>query len=61
MLRFSFSSLRFRLLLLVLIATTPALGLILYSDWENLQRERAKVQKNALQLAQIAVNNQDPN
>jgi len=57
MLRFSFSSLRFRLLLLVLIATTPALSLILYSAWEDRQREKAKAQENALRLAQIAVNN----
>ena len=48
-------------MLLVLIAIIPALSLILYSAWEDRQREKSKVHENALRLAQITVNNQDPN
>jgi hypothetical protein len=58
MLRF-FSSLRFRLLLLVLLAVVPALGLILYTAAE--QREAAVVdaQENALRIARLAASDQE--
>jgi HAMP domain-containing protein len=46
-----FSSLRFRLLLLVLLAVIPALGLTLYTASEDRQRETAAVQENVLRLA----------
>jgi signal transduction histidine kinase len=50
--RFS-SSLRFRLLLLVLLTVIPVLGLALYSASEDRQREVNHVEEDALQVAQI--------
>lgn len=45
-------SLRVRMLLLVLLAVVPALGLILYSGLEARQQEGARVQEQAQQLVQ---------
>ncbi len=59
MTRFSFSSLRLRLLLLVLLAVLPALGLMLYAA--SVQRELAiaKVQADALGLTRLAASSQE--
>ena len=49
-----FSSLRIRLILLVLLAIIPALGIILYDAAELRRREVAKAQANALTLSRLA-------
>jgi signal transduction histidine kinase len=56
---FSFSSLRVRLMLLVLLAVIPILGLMVYTASEDRQREKTKVEGNALQLARLASGNQE--
>lgn len=53
MIRVAFSSLRVRLVLLVLVAVVPALGMILYTGWEQRKQAAAKVQEHALRLARI--------
>ncbi len=52
--RSSFSSLRVRLLALVLLAAVPAMGLILYTGVEQREHEAAQAQAEALRLARIA-------
>jgi PAS domain S-box-containing protein len=52
--RWSFSSLRVRLLLLVLLAVVPALGLILYTASEQRRLAARTVQEQALRLAWTA-------
>jgi PAS domain S-box-containing protein len=47
------------LLLLVLLAVVPALGLILYSAWEERQQTAKEVKENALRLARLATNDQE--
>jgi signal transduction histidine kinase/HAMP domain-containing protein len=47
------TSLRFRLLLLVLIAIIPVLGLTLYTAAEGRQRETSRLQTTAMRMAQI--------
>jgi PAS domain S-box-containing protein len=59
MIRFSFSSLRVRLMLLVLLAVIPALVLVLYTASEDRRREKANVQQNTLQLTRLASGNQE--
>jgi len=59
MARFSLSSLRFRLLLLVLLAVVPALGLTLYSYTELRRLTAADVREEALRLTRIAANDQE--
>jgi PAS domain S-box-containing protein len=54
MARPSFSSLRVRLVLLVLLAVLPALGLVLYTAWDQHRHARAAVQRDALRLAELA-------
>jgi C4-dicarboxylate-specific signal transduction histidine kinase len=54
MARLSLSSLRIRLLLLVLLGVLPALGLTLYVSWEHERQARAAVQHDALRLAELA-------
>ena len=49
--QWSFSSLRVRLLLLVLFAVVPALGLILYTASEQRRLAAGAVQEQALRLA----------
>jgi len=49
-----FSSLRVRLLALVLLAVVPALGLVLYSAWEQRQQTAKEVTDQALRLARLA-------
>jgi signal transduction histidine kinase len=53
MLRFSFSSIRVRLLILVLLAIVPALGLILYTAAEQQRMAAIAAQKEALRLAYL--------
>jgi signal transduction histidine kinase/HAMP domain-containing protein len=53
MARPSLSGLRVRLLLLVLLAVLPALGLILYNAWEQRRLARDAIQHDALQLAEL--------
>jgi signal transduction histidine kinase len=48
-----FSSLRARLLLLVLLAVIPALGLTLYTNLEERKLRKAQVQEHALRLSRI--------
>jgi len=59
MTRFSFSSLRVRLVALVLLAVLPAFGLILFTGLEDRRRAAAEVQDNALRLARLAASGQD--
>jgi len=54
MTRFSVSSLRVRLLLVVLLATLPAFGLILYSTLEQRRLAARDAHAGALRLARIA-------
>jgi signal transduction histidine kinase len=49
-----FLGLRFRLLLLVLLACAPLVVLALHSTWEDQRRELAEWQQRSLRLAQIA-------
>jgi hypothetical protein len=58
MTRFSLSSLRVRLLLLVLTAVLPALGLVFYTALEQRRSATAEVQETALRLARLASSNQ---
>ena len=48
------TSLRFRVLLLVVFATIPAFALILYSGFQARQQAAKEAQDQALQLARIA-------
>jgi signal transduction histidine kinase len=57
--RFSFASLRFRLLLLVLLAVIPALGLTFYTNFELRRLAAADVKEEALRLARIAAGGQE--
>ena len=58
--RFSFfASLRFRLLLLVLLAIVPALGLTLYTYTELRRLTAADVRREALRLTRIAASDQE--
>lgn len=52
--RFPYSSLRIRLILLVLLAILPALAIILYDAAQLRQREVTKAKAEALTLAQLA-------
>ena len=53
------SSLRFRLLLLVLLAVVPALGLTLYTYTELRRLTAADVRREALRLTRIAASDQE--
>jgi PAS domain S-box-containing protein len=52
------SSLRTRLVLLVLLAVVPALGLILYTASEQRRAATAEAEENTLRLVRLAANNQ---
>ncbi len=54
MTRLSLSSLRARLLLLVLLALIPARGLGIYTAWEMRQNARAEALQDAMRLAHVA-------
>lgn len=53
------ASLRFRLLILVLLAVVPMLALLLHSYSQQVQAATADAQANALRLARLAANDQD--
>ena len=53
MARLSLASLRTRLLLLVLLAVIPALGLTLYTNLEERQLRKALVQEHAMRLSRL--------
>lgn len=53
MLRFSFASIRVRLILLILFATMPAFGLILYTAIEEQRLAATAAKKEALRLARL--------
>jgi signal transduction histidine kinase len=53
MARLFFSGLRVRLLLLVLLAVIPALGLTLYANLEERQLRKAQVQEHAMRLSRL--------
>jgi signal transduction histidine kinase len=55
----SISGLRIRLILLVLLAVLPALGLILYTGLEQRRLAAADAQEEALRLARLAVADED--
>ncbi len=57
--RFSFSSLRVRLLLLVLLAVIPALGLIIYTGLEQRRQAAVHAQENALRVLHQSMMQQD--
>ncbi|MBI4489190.1 MAG: hypothetical protein HY694_08905, partial [Deltaproteobacteria bacterium] len=59
MTRFSFSSLRARLMLLVLLAVIPALGLVLYTAAEQRRSAAVEAQEGALRLARLASSDQE--
>ena len=50
----SFYSLRFHLILLVIIALIPALGLQFHAIWERRQTTLAEIETNAFRLADLA-------
>ena len=50
-----FSGLRFRLLLLVVLACTPLVGLTLYTAWQNHQRLVADWEQQAQEMVQLAI------
>jgi len=52
--RFTFASLRMRLILLVLLAVIPAMGLALYSGMEQRKNALSRAQEDALRLAENA-------
>src|SRR5713226_3306862 len=54
-----FSSLRVRLILLVLLALVPALGLIFYAAEDQRRSTAIEAQQNALRLARLVSANQD--
>ncbi|MBI2363565.1 MAG: hypothetical protein HYV01_00955, partial [Deltaproteobacteria bacterium] len=54
----SFSSLRVRMILLVLLAVIPALGLIFYTAQEQRRSASIEAQQNALRLARLVSANQ---
>jgi PAS domain S-box-containing protein len=53
-----FASLRFRMILLVLLATLPALGLVFYDGLEQRRLAAAETQKEALRLARLVARDQ---
>ena len=55
--RLSLASLRVRLILLVLLAVLPALGLTLYNAAQARQREAARVQEDAQRLTRLTASN----
>jgi diguanylate cyclase (GGDEF)-like protein/PAS domain S-box-containing protein len=57
--RRAFGSLRLRLMLLVLLAVIPALGLLYHAAQSDLQHERQTARDHALSLAQVIAAQQD--
>src|SRR5712692_6709699 len=56
--RFTLSSLRYSLLLMVLLAMLPALALILSTAWEQRRQAVVDTQADALRLARVAAGDQ---
>src|SRR3990172_5159977 len=54
-----FSGLRFRLLMLVLLAVVPAFGLTLYTGWSQRRLAAEEAQANTLRLTRLAPTNLD--
>jgi PAS domain S-box-containing protein len=54
-----FSSLRFRLVLLILLAVLPAFAILLYNAAETRQREADKVEVDVLTLSQLAASQEE--
>src|SRR3972149_2165200 len=54
-----FSSLRFRLILLVLLAGLPALGATVYAGLEEHRSQAAQVRQETLRLVQLVANNHE--
>lgn len=57
--RFSFASLRTRLISLVFLCVLPVLGLTLYTDVEERRAERAQAREHVLRLTEIAAAHED--
>jgi hypothetical protein len=57
--RTPWSSLRFRVLLLVLLAVLPALGLVIYTNVEQRRLAAAGAKEDALRLVRIAAADQN--
>lgn len=57
--RSPFASLRFYLIVLVLLAVVPALGVALHTASEGRQREAVDIQENALRLAQLIASQEE--
>ena len=57
--RFSCSSLRTRLVILVLLGVVPALGFILYSAWSQRKMAGALMQDNAIRVVRLAALEQE--
>ncbi len=57
--RFSFTSLRTRLIALVFLCVLPALGLTLYTDLEERQIEMEQARENVLRLLRTAAARED--
>ena len=57
--QFALSSLRYRLLLLVLLAVLPALALILSTSWEQQRQAAVGAQEDALRLARLAASDHE--
>jgi diguanylate cyclase (GGDEF)-like protein len=49
---------RFRLALIVLIATVPAVALFLFASWHQYKQSYAEAGRNLLEMAQLAANNE---
>ena len=58
-LRLFISGLRLRLLVLVVLATAPAVALTLYSAWENRQRQAVSWRAEALRIVQLTTREED--
>src|SRR5215467_46783 len=57
--KLSFSDLRVRLILLVLLAVIPALGVVFYAAQEQRRATALEAQQNALRLARLVSANQE--
>ena len=58
-LRHLFSGLRVRLLLLVMLASAPAVALTFYASWENRQRQAENWRQEALKIVQLTAREED--
>ena len=56
--RNNFLTIRFRLVLIILLAALPAAGLFIYESWNAYKRSYAEAGKNLLEMAQLAAGNE---